>query len=390
MGLTEHLQKYTYEYLLQLALSQVSSDVDKREGSIIYDALAPACYILAEYFAEHYRLAQEVSIETSSGEWLDAKAMELGLTRNQATAAQKKATFLREDGSPATVPIGSRFSTISTSEPIYYIITGTYPEGQAPVPGEYIATCESVGTIGQQYFGNIVPLSFVEGVAVATLGETLIPGTDTETDDELRERYLTKVNNRPFAGNIAHYKEIALGIVGVDGVQVYPTWNGGGTVKLSVVDSNYEPVSDDFLATVQQAIDPDAIEGSSGMGLGLAPIDHRVTVVTPEEYVVNIVATIKLKNSYTLDQVKPQIETALASYFTALRREWDVGSDMNEYSMTVYRSNIIASIISVTGVATVDTNTVTINELLEDIPLREDGELQQIPTLGEVVVSVAT
>ena len=30
----------TYEYLLQEKLSQISNDVDKREGSIIYDAMA--------------------------------------------------------------------------------------------------------------------------------------------------------------------------------------------------------------------------------------------------------------------------------------------------------------------------------------------------------------
>ena len=38
----------TYEELLQAMLDRVPSDVDKREGSVIYDALAPCAYFLAQ------------------------------------------------------------------------------------------------------------------------------------------------------------------------------------------------------------------------------------------------------------------------------------------------------------------------------------------------------
>ena len=43
-------EKMTYESILQKMLNMVSDDVDKREGSIIYDALAPAAYFLADQF----------------------------------------------------------------------------------------------------------------------------------------------------------------------------------------------------------------------------------------------------------------------------------------------------------------------------------------------------
>ena len=38
----------TFEELLQGMLDRVPSDVDKRQGSVIYDALAPAAYFLAQ------------------------------------------------------------------------------------------------------------------------------------------------------------------------------------------------------------------------------------------------------------------------------------------------------------------------------------------------------
>ena len=49
-------EEMTYENILQQMLSRVTSDVDKREGSVIYDAMAPAAYFLADqYFQlEHF------------------------------------------------------------------------------------------------------------------------------------------------------------------------------------------------------------------------------------------------------------------------------------------------------------------------------------------------
>ena len=40
----------TYENILQGMLNRVPEDIDKREGSVIYDALAPAAYFLADQY----------------------------------------------------------------------------------------------------------------------------------------------------------------------------------------------------------------------------------------------------------------------------------------------------------------------------------------------------
>lgn len=42
--------KYTYDYILTEALSKVPDNVDKREGSIIRDALSPCCYEAANTY----------------------------------------------------------------------------------------------------------------------------------------------------------------------------------------------------------------------------------------------------------------------------------------------------------------------------------------------------
>ena len=43
-------ENYTYEELLATMLSEVPTDVDKREGSIIFDTLSPAALELAKAY----------------------------------------------------------------------------------------------------------------------------------------------------------------------------------------------------------------------------------------------------------------------------------------------------------------------------------------------------
>src|SRR5699024_10215905 len=118
MALGDSLQKFTYAYLMNLALAQVPDTVDKREGSIIYDALAPACYVLAQYYMNLYQVVQNSFATTATGEWLDQRVKESGITRREATAAVKRADFQDSEGQAVAVGIGTRWSTVSSTSPI--------------------------------------------------------------------------------------------------------------------------------------------------------------------------------------------------------------------------------------------------------------------------------
>lgn len=87
-------------------------------------------------------------------------------------------------------------------------------------------------------------------------------------DEELRERYFETINEKTFSGNIADYKKKTKEIAGVGAVKVVPAWNGGGTVKLMILDSNYNKASNELISRVQETICPN--ENSNG--IGLAPI----------------------------------------------------------------------------------------------------------------------
>ena len=77
------------------------------------------------------------------------------------------------------------------------------------------------------------------------LGEIVTSGQDEETDDELRKRFLIYVNEKPFGGNFIEYVQRVREIDGVGAVQVYPVWNGSGTVKVVVLDNDLNLASAD-------------------------------------------------------------------------------------------------------------------------------------------------
>lgn len=378
----DFLEVYDFDSLMDYALSKVGDDFDKRQGSIIYDALAPACSALAESYMQMRQIYIDTYASSATGEYLDLRVADMGVTRYPATAAYKRIDITDDNGLVMSVPIGSRFSTISDYEPLNYVITDVYTENGATVPGAYICECEDLGTQGNGYTGEMLNVSTINNIGTATLSTLITPARDAETDDDLRARYYEKVNKKAFGGNVAQYNEILKSISGVGDCQVYPVWNGGGTVKCSVVDSSYRAISSEFISQIKKMVDPTNYEGQ---GVGEAPIDHIVTISTPSEISISVSAVITLDTSYTISSVLDAVKAQIENYLSSLRKDWGVENTTNSYSLTVYNSRVIYAILNTTGV--VNVKSVTLNGVSTDIVLTQSKDTQQIPILGEVVLS---
>lgn len=376
MAVGDNYDIYSFNYLMEKALSNIPDTLDKRQGSVIYDALAPACYELAEFYMQLKDLLKNTYLETATGEYLDLRVVEQNIQRYPASYATKQGTFLDSLGAPIAIPIGSRFSTISNSSSLNYAVT------ELITPGNYKLVCETLGTAGNSYTGNLLPLSNIPGLQSSTMSTLLVPARDEETDDELKTRYLETINEKPFGGNIAQYDYEIKSIEGVGSCRVYPTWNGGGTVKCSVIDAQFNRLTPEFIATIQELIDPQAIPGG---GLGIAPIGHQVTIVTPSNLTINVAATVTLAAGVTIGQIQSAVEDAIYDYLLSLREEWGTESDMATYSLAVYLSRINVAILSVSGINNVVGT--TLNGAALDITLLENSTTQQLPVLGTVVLS---
>lgn len=363
----------TQQAILEAELAQVPDSYDKRTDSLIYAALGPCAYSLADFYFALNTIQQQGNIVTAQSTALDNWALLAGVTREQATAAVRLGVF------NIAVPIGARFSTIDNE--INFTVTAAV-EGQTT---QFQLTCETPGSIGNDYTGAILPITNVPGLTSAQLTDILIPGQDQESDDSLRARALEQLTSAPFGGNIADYKSTILAISGVGAVQIYPTWNGGGTVLCSILGSDYAPASSELVQTVQNAVDPPP---NQGLGYGTAPIGATVTISTATELTVNVSATLTLESGYEIGQVQTPVETAIGNYFTQIAQEWGtpINGQPTGYSLSVYVSRVIAAILTVPGV--VNATNVQLNSSATDIALTETSALQQIPTLGTVTLSV--
>ena len=380
--LSEYLQKYTYDYILTEALSKVPDNVDKREGSIIRDALSPCCYEAAKHILYLADIIEQTYIETANGLWLDGRVIEGGITRDPATYAKKLGVFKTQLDEPCQISIGQSFSFFVDTILNYTALQVYANEDGDVVPGSYIMQCNTVGSVGNSYIGRIVPNDYIEKLASAEITTLLYPGEEEESDDSLRERFLANLMKTAFGGNIAQYRQWAKEIPGIGGVQVYPVWAGGGTVKLSIIDTDYNSCSSEFCQTILEKFDPENSGGETGLGLGIAPIGHKVTVSTPLPRTINVSGKITLLPGYKLETLMPDIKAALENYLLSLREAWENSDDENNYSVTVYLGRINFAILNVKGVSSA--YELKLNETDTDIKLTETSSLQEIPVLGTV------
>ena len=344
----------TFENIMADMLSRVPNDVDKREGSIIYDALAPAAFKLAEMYFQLRNFVDLFFADTAVGEFLSRRTAELGVMRRQATKAIRKIV------TTGPVDIGTRWGLEDTTYVIIEKVTDT----------EYKAECEQLGSIGNAYSGTLDNIDNISGVT-AELTDILIPGEDEETDESLRQRYFESLVSQAYGGNIADYKQKVTALPGVGGVKVEPVWNGGGTVKLIIIDSDYNKPSPTLIDEVQTAVDP---EQNQGKGYGIAPIGHVVTVVGVDEVEIDVEPQITLQTDYTWADVKPSVEAAINDYFAELRSQW-----ADSPSLVVRISQIEVRILAITGI--VDVQNTKLNGQQQNIELGP----YEIPVLGEVV-----
>ena len=117
------------------------------------------------------------------------------------------------------------------------------------------------------------------------------------------------------------------------------------TVKLVITDSDYGVPSEELIERVQSVIDPTENHGD---GIGLAPIDHVVTVAGVTKTRINVVTSVTFAEGYSLDSCFRQIKKAVTDYMSELNSAWD-----SQTNITVRVSQIEHRIMSIPGVVDV-------------------------------------
>lgn len=362
---------YSYDNILRRMLTEIPDNMDKRPSSPIWNGLAPVASELANEYIEIQIYKDQTYVLTAIGENLDTIGNNYSIPRKKATYAERIIQLTDTNDNLTNVPIGSRFSVPDSDSSITYIITRYLETGKA------VVQCEQAGVIGNEYTGELLPLFSIDTLKEVIIISTETPAQDEEDDDTYRARIIDKLNTKGFAGNIRAYKDYIDEISGASEPKVFPAWNGGGTVKLSILDSEYNAITPEFQAEIKELIDP---EQYTGQGVGMAPIGHKVTIDTPTEVIINVTAGVYLESGATIGSIQAQVEQNIENYLYSIRKTW-----VDDEISYVYVNRMLAAILKTAGI--VNAENVKINGEASNVVMEHTAIEQFIPVFGEVVLS---
>ncbi len=359
----------TYQRILQRALSKVSDEFDKRQGSIIFDAIAPICSELAQAYIELEEVLKEGFADTSSREYLIKRAKERGLKPFEATYCIVLAEF---EGDIELIG-GERFYT---EDGLIFSYMGQMQDKY------YKLKCEIAGIKGNMAYGDLIPIDNIDNLKRARIYKILTLANDEEETEKFRKRYFDSFKSQAFGGNRADYKEKIMLLNqkeeitnngGIEASKIYRAPRGGGSVDIYILNSSYDVPSDELINIAQEEINP---IDEDGEGVGIAPIGHYVTIKPVVAKTINIETRIELKPGYEIEDIKEHINRAIDNYLKELRRSWEESSNI-----IIRISYIESTILSVVGVA--DISNTKINGIAENLTLDEFS----IPIRGDFNVA---
>ena len=395
-------QNTTYEEILRRMLGRVPGEFDKREGSVIFDTLSPTAIEFQILYLELDRILKEAYGDTASREFLILRCRERGMEAYPATCAVLQGEF-----TPESMDLtGKRFHIGD----MYYKVAAIME------PGTYQVKCETAGITGNQYLGDLVPAEYIAGLETAKLTQVLIPGENEEDTEELRKRYFSSFHSQAFGGNRQDYIEKTNAIPGVGGTKVTAVWNSdispsemipdaavtewyqsvianldpqvatwlshmylaaseqklttGGTVRLTILDSDYNKASETLIENVQLAIDPSDLAGE---GFGIAPIGHIVSVGSVTEVTVTVSLSLTFDTGYGWSNLQSSINQVINDYLLELRKAW-----AKERYLILRVSQIETRILDIKGI--LDVEHTRINGKEENLTL----DTYEIPVFGGV------
>ncbi len=275
----------TYENVMEEMLERVRDDVDKREGSIIWDAVAAVSYKLAEMFFLLDNYPDLIMPDTTTGEYMDRTYAAFGLARKDAVKAIRRFT------ASTAIDVGSQWKI----QDVVYTVTKS--EGSL----SYLAECEQAGSIGNQYSGEMTPVNDFSSATV-TMTDIVSPGSDAESDDDFRSRFYNKVRKPSTSGNANDYYNWTMECNGVGAAKVIPLADGAGTVKILITDAEMGEASSTLINDVKAHVE------------SVRPIGATITVSSATEKAINVTANVQLASGIDLDIVQEQFRETINYY----------------------------------------------------------------------------
>ena len=364
----------TYEKIMAECLALGPPDIDLRQGGIFYDAVAAACFKIAQFYADISTVFDLVNVITAVDIYLDRKGAEYNVFRKLATPALYE---YRWTGSLQPT-VGERFFY----DGLYFVLR------QEDGGRLYLEAETHGGRSNNILVGSpAVPQNNITGLTSSTFGDLIEPGADEESDDDFRKRILEKIAGAALNGNRQHYKTWAESIEGVGRARIIPLFAGPNTVMAVIIGADGLPAAQTVVDRVQEYIDPmtlgktvvvggETIPVGDGLGDGVANIGAHLAAVSPTPLKIDISFAVECQPGTTIAQIKADTTTALIAYLK------DLALNTPEKQEVVVRvSAINALLFAQPGL--IDYADLTLNGQPGNVELND----RQVAVIGEVAVS---
>ena len=309
----DFLDDSSVEDIHQRMMANLPADIDDTPGGYAYDFTRPTATEQAE-LREFYlvRIIMAMFPQYAWDELLDLHAQQVHLTRHQATYAKGYIVITGEPGTEidagsifATPAVGSLDSVefltdedciIGEDGTVTVAVTADEPGAASNVPAGAVTLADD-------------PDEDIESI---TNPEPMEGGADEEDDDSLWDRIAEEyANSNTYLGNDSDYIRWAKE-AGAGGCTVDPCWDGPGTVKLVLVDTNGQPASDELVQAVYDYIVSDDDRMKRLLPTGCA----KLTVTAATTIYVNFTITgLQYESTTDIYQIQRAFAKAVAEVF---------------------------------------------------------------------------
>lgn len=295
----------TFENIKNDILSSIDLDLAKNEGSILNAWAAGTAVAHAEMYTILEDIYNSAFLVDLTSESLDKRVSEFGISRKIGDRARGYLYIEGVDGTEI------EDGTVFLANNKEYTVLRNITESNVIENGTITVFIEAVNS-GSEYNLPInaifYPREPIVGFDNATNNIPISGGTDDESDEELKARFLYQQRHKGTSGNADDYRNWALEVDGVHSARVVPLWNGNGTVKVIVTSADNRNVDQTVVNAAKAYID------------SKKPIGATVTVTTPAVVDVNIVATIELLDA-NIDDVRSRFSEELERYLITATSE---------------------------------------------------------------------
>jgi len=362
MSITPRFSDQTEQAIIQRVLSDISNDVDKRQGSVACDLTTPVAISLAEFYSKlDTTLSYAFINEDMPSDLLTLAAANYGVDRKSAIKSIGQVTLTGPESTQ--VPKGTR---IRTDGGVYFVTLFDVVLAQ----GSAITSVEAVngGASGNVPTGAInVVVGDLAGVVSVTNSVAFDGGVDEESDESLLQRVYDKVRKPATSGNAYHYEQWAREVAGVSDVKVIPVWNGPGTVKVVLLDEN------------KQTPSPAIIDATTTYIEANRPIGANVTVVGANPVTVNVVASVSIPQGVLINEIEAEFNEKLTQYLSSIAFK---NNALNDGPEPVRYAKVASLLLDIAQVS--DYSGLTINGGSVNINVADE----QVAVVGTVTLDV--